>query len=177
MTLAEFDWRIDPLYDVVVGIDAALAAIGRRMHEDDWFDGLWAREHVEPVLGLGFVAAQTYAVGTWSHLNKIRSSSGKSPIDKRACYGCDPIKVKGQVTRLELINATANYFKHHDEWTGWSDNRAAATTQILNRVGITEQSESPCIEAAEVFCGSGWEFILVHEVVKEWRAHVHNVFR
>ena len=75
------------------------------------------------------------------------------------------------MTRIEVINATANYFKHHEEWSGWP---ATETTQILSSVGITQRTELPCIEVTELFCGKSWEFVVVHQVVKEWRLHVLN---
>jgi hypothetical protein len=48
MHVSEIDWRIEPLHDVIVGIDAGLAAIGERLTNEDGFDGLFAREHAEP---------------------------------------------------------------------------------------------------------------------------------
>jgi hypothetical protein len=169
MIMQEIDWRIDPLYAVVVGIDAGLAQIVSRIDNEDGFDGITAREHAEWLLGLGFVAAQAYVLGTWTDLNKIRTSRGKAQISKRECYKCDPIKLRGLATRIEVINAIANYFKHHDEWLSWP---VSCTTEVLNSVGITQVTELPCVEATEIFCGRGWEFVVVHEVVKEWRAHV-----
>ena len=92
MHLREIDWRIKPLHDVIVGIGAGLAAIQKRMDDEEGFDGLSAREHAEPLLGLCFVAAQTYAVGTVSDLNEVRMSRGKSKeekLNKHKCYAHD----------------------------------------------------------------------------------------
>src|SRR5437870_3746125 len=138
MTRYEIDWRIEPLHAVIVGIDAGLAGIGARIDKELGFDGLTASEHAEPLLGLGFVAAQTYVLGTAQDLNAIRRSRGKSALDKSECYKCDAITLKETVTRIELINAVANYFKHHDEWwRGWPDRQ---DTQILSQVGITQET-------------------------------------
>ena len=174
MNVHEIDWRIDPLYAVIVGIDAGLASIGARIDREPGFDGLTASEHAEPLFGLGFVAAQTYALGTVSDLNRIRNSRGKPALKNFECYKCDPITLIGKVTRIEVICATANYFKHHDEWPGWPANE---TTKTLSRVGITQTSGFPCSEATELFCGKSWEFVVVHQVVKEWRVHVLNSLR
>jgi hypothetical protein len=171
MNVYELDCRIDPLYAVIVGIDAGLAAIGNRIKEEEGFDGLTARCHAEPLFGLGFVAAQTYAHGTWTDLNRIRKSRGKPELRKSDCYKCDAIILKAKVTRIEVINAAANYFKHHEEWSQWPTNE---TTETLRSVGITQTTELPCIELTELFCGNSWEFVVVHQVVKEWREHVMN---
>jgi hypothetical protein len=173
MYIQDIDFRIDPLYVVIVGIDAGLRSIRRRLAKEDSFDGLSALEYVEPLLGLGFVAAQTYALGTVSDLNKIREVHGKTPLNKHECYKCDPIALEGEVKRMEVIHAIANYFKHQDEWPrSWPKN---PTAQILGKVQITQECEFPCIKATELFCGKNWEFVVIHQVVKEWRKHLLSV--
>jgi hypothetical protein len=127
-------------------------------------DGLEAREHAELFLGLGFVAFQTYALGTWTDLNRIRQAAGKRPVDKLVCYKTDPILVnQNGPTRIELINAVANYFKHHDEWPReWPEKRDTIITPTiitLKTVGITQKSEFPCIDAACMLCGDGWQLV------------------
>jgi len=176
MHLREIDWRIEPLHDVIVGICAGLAAIQKRMDAEEGFDGLSAREYAEPLLGLGFVAAQTYAVGTVSDLNRVRMSRGKSKeekLNKHKCYAHDTF-IKGDVTRIQLINASANYFKHHDEWTRWptGSDRGTHDTRTLGTVGITETTEFPCIDAVDLLCNTSWELNELLQILKEWRAHV-----
>lgn len=126
MHIREIDWRIESLHDVVVAIDAGLAIICERLDQEE-IDGVTACENTEPILGFGFIAAQTYALGTWTDLNKIRKSSGKPSVTKFDCYTCDPISIKGGPTRIEVINAIANYFKHHDEWSQWPTNETTRT--------------------------------------------------
>jgi hypothetical protein len=72
-------------------------------------------------------------------------------------------------TRIELINAAANYFKHHDEWSQWPANE---TTKTLSRAGITERTEFPCIAAMRIFCGDNRKLIVLHQIVLEWRSHL-----
>jgi hypothetical protein len=92
------------------------------------------------------------------------------------CYECDSIRVKGCVTRIQLINATANYFKHHDEWARWptGSDRGAHDIRTLGSIGITEQSEFRCIDAVDLLCGAGWELIVLHQIVREWRAELFS---
>jgi len=173
MNLQEIDWRIGPLNDIIVGISAGLAAIQKRMNAEEGFDGLSAREHAEPLLGLCFVAAQTYAVGTVSDLNRIRMSHGKSKeerLNKHKCYAHDTF-INGDVTRIQLINASANYFKHHDEWTRWPTNY---DTETLGKVGITEKTEFLCIDAVGLLCDTSWELNKLLQILKEWRAHLFS---
>jgi len=172
----EIDWRIKPLHDVIVGIDAGLAAIQERLDTEDWFDGISAREHAEPLFALGFVAAQTYAIGTVSDLNSVRMSRRKPKKEKIDCYACDTVVLKGGVTRIQLINASANYFKHHDEWARWpaGSERGAHDTKTLDSVGIIEKTEFPCIDAVDLLCGTSWDLIVLHRILKEWRAHLFS---
>ena len=81
MNVYEVDWGIEPLHDIIVGIEAGLEAIRGRMGDEEGFDGLFAVERAEPVLGLGFVALQNYALSAWTDLNHIRNDYGKPPID------------------------------------------------------------------------------------------------
>ena len=176
MHLNEIDWRIGPLHDVIVGIDAGLAAIHERIESEDGFDGISARGHAEPLFGLGFVAAQTYALGTVSDLNAVRMSRRESEKKKLECYACDTIRPKGGVTRVEIINASANYFKHHDEWPRWPTvgDHGAPDAKTLDRVGITERTEFPCIAAVDLLCGTSWELIVLHQILKKWRTHLFS---
>ncbi|MDH5667404.1 MAG: hypothetical protein OEY86_05265 [Nitrospira sp.] len=175
----EFDWRIEPLRDILSGLAAGLAAIQERIDSEDGFDGISAREHVEPLFGLALVAAQTYALGTVSDLNAVRISRRVLEVKKLECYGCDTIRLKGGVTRIELINASANYFKHHDEWTRWptGNDLGAHDAKTLNRVGITETTESSCIAAVDLLCGTSWELIAFPQILQEWRAHLFSTLQ
>jgi hypothetical protein len=71
----EVDWRIHSLEHVVVGIDVGLADIEARIGDPEWYDGVHACGNAEPLLGLGFVAFQTYAVRARADLNRIRGQS------------------------------------------------------------------------------------------------------
>lgn len=176
MHIDEIDWRIEPLQDVIAGLGAGLASIHERLDAEEGFDGLSVAEHVEPLLGLGFVAAQSYALGTVSDLNSVRTSRGKPKKDKLDCYACDTTRLMGGLTRIQLINASANYFKHHDEWVRWptGNDRGAHDTKALASVGITEKTEFPCIDAAALLCGTRWELIVLHRILQDWRVHLFN---
>ena len=174
MNIYEIDWRIGPLDSVIVGIQAGLKAIEERIDVEEGFDGLTALDHADPLLGLGFVAAQTYVLGAWTDLNRIRKRDGRTALDKHQCYASDPITVREGVTRIQLVNAIANYFKHHDEWSDWPANK---TTQVLGRVGITKTTEFRCVEATRLLCGESWEMVLLLQIVREWRTHIFSALR
>jgi hypothetical protein len=81
------------------------------------------------------------------------------------------------VTRIQLVHAVANYFKHHDEWPRWPTNKGDSgfhDAEILARVGITQKTTHPCIAATNLLCGTGWKMIVLHQIVRQWRAHLIN---
>jgi hypothetical protein len=177
MNLGEVDFGTGVLEHVVVGIDAGLASIEAQIGDPEWYDGVHACDDAEPLLGLGFVAFQTYAVRAVADLNRIRARHRKPKKNKLDCYSCDPVTLRGRVTRIQLVHAVANYFKHHDEWSRWptrDKDQGFHDTQILASVGITQKTEHPCIEATNLLCGTGWKMIVIHQIVQEWRAHLIN---
>src|ERR1044072_7745278 len=100
MNIHAVDWRIEPLHDVIVGIEAGLNAVREQL--EDKGDGITAREHAEMLLGLGFVAAQAYVLGAWTDLNRIRKSSSRAAITKSYCYASDTITVHAGITRINV---------------------------------------------------------------------------
>jgi len=171
----EIDWRIGPLHAVIIGIEAGLKAIQERIDKEPGFDGLFALEYTDPLLGLGFVAAQTYVLGACRDLNRLRKHDGhKKDLKPDQCRASDPITVKPGVNRIQLVHAIANYFKHHDEWSEWGLGRSAKTTQVLGRVGITKTTNFPCVEATRLLCGESWDIMVLHRIVREWRAHIFS---
>ena len=93
-------WEIDfgginALEHVVVGIDAGLAAIQAQIGDPEWYDGDQACEDAEPLLGLGFVAFQRYAVRAVVDLNRIRANRRKPKKNKLDCYSCDQVTLRG----------------------------------------------------------------------------------
>jgi hypothetical protein len=173
MNPQEIDRFIGPFQEIVAGIEAGLRAIGERVNAETGFNGRTARDHAEPLLGLGFAAGQTYALGTVWALNRLRESRGKKPQDALYYYARDTGVVTGGTTRIELIHACANYFKQHEQWMEWPTNgQAGVTTRILARVGITRDTTWPCSAAVELLCGTNWKLLLLPEIVREWRTHL-----
>jgi hypothetical protein len=170
----DIDWRIGPLRDACAGLEAGLKRIGERVHEEPWFDGLWACEYSEPLVGVAFVAAQSYLVGTVSDVNSVRTRSARGlpeqprRLDKNECYACDLASITTGVTRVQLINAAANYYKHCED----EDGLRPDTKRTLSSVGIDEHTEFPCIEIARLLLGSELSLDGIPAILGDWRTHV-----
>ncbi len=169
----EIDWRIDSLRRVMAAIQSGLSQVQSRMSDEPPFDADWALESSDTLLGVAFVGAQAYIEGTIGDVWRVqlgRGHAGKKATKKlkRECLKHDVTLASGRVTRVELINAAANYYKHHSGAGGsWSD-----TVDVLGKVGIAETTEYPCARAADSLCGKEWHLRDLCDIVSEWRANV-----
>jgi hypothetical protein len=176
MSIHEFDFRYSWTSSICQSLELGFSSIREREKEEVWFDGLWQLEHIECLFGIAFVSAQTYILGTVQDINTIRKNSGKSSIDKIKYYAEDTNPLPCGTSRITLINAIANYYKHHDEWDIWPTN---STTKILSTVGITDTTEFPCYKAAitlwgEQECGKLGHLLFL---ISEWRQYILNQYR
>jgi hypothetical protein len=176
MNIFEIDFRQSWASSIFQSLEAGISSIHEREKVDDWFDGLWQLEHIESLLGIAFVSAQTYILGTVQDLNALRKRSGKLPIDKIKCYAEDTNPLPNGISRITLLNAIANYYKHHDEWDAWPTN---TTTEILSAVGIANNTEFPCYKVATTLCGERECEKLGNllSLISEWRQHILNQYR
>lgn len=181
MNLAEMDFRHAWISVTLRALKSGFKITDKIAKANPWFDGTWQLEHAENILGIAFVTAQTYILGTVEDLNMIRKHSGKSRIDKRQYYSCFPKLLSNKISPILLINSIANYYKHRDEWTegGWAQEWAILpqnkeTVKTLKQVGIGSATEFPCYVAATKLWGAknieNLECLL--EIISEWRKHV-----
>jgi len=94
---------------------------GDREREEGALDDEW--ERVEELLGLAFIAAQSFITGVRNRVVTVYES-GTSP---RPSFCSDakgytlltmgsPLRRGASYTAVEAINAVANYSKHQDDW-------------------------------------------------------------
>lgn len=106
---------------------------------------------VEDLVGAAFVAGQAELTTTISHVMRLHR---RAQTDGHALMSSDGTKAGilglGGVVRagvaytdVQAINAFANYFKHHDEWTGaWANlhGQSRQTADTITAFGATEGS-------------------------------------
>lgn len=130
-----------------------------------WYDGIFLLEDSEETLGFAFVACQTFIAGT------IADTSGKEARliedkDKKRAMKNAPL-FKNQRTKIELINAVANYFKHKDEGPPFGK-----TKEILDSYHLLDR-EFPINGAFELLA----EDFKIHSLATflyEWSNHLFN---
>ena len=137
MKRQEFDWRLSSTKRIFQALSEALKDVERgfvEAQEDFEIDD--ALEHTESLLGIAFVTAQTYIAGMVSDANALIGPDSKVTKERLLKDYSDRVP-ESTVTKMELCDALANYFKHHDEWNGWSvTGRNQKTISILRAAGI-----------------------------------------
>jgi len=183
MHLQEMDFRRNWLSKLFSAFTGMMKEIDQKLDTDDYYDGLDARDDAEFVLGIAFIAAQTYIVGTVADINAVLGKSKRSEQDgllkARELLSLDVVLVANGVSRTQLVYEIANYHKHHDEWEDWSDKGLnGRTVKTLNACGIHKGTTHPCYEAATLLwpeeqlgeCG----YLL--NLLEDWRERVFRKY-
>lgn len=175
MYWSEFDWRFSTTRRIMQALSDALKDVEQEWHETEESHEIdEILEHTESLLGIGFVTAQTYIAGTVSDANRISGSGNKLTKERLLKEHSDKLPTS-EVTKMELCDAIANYFKHHDEWAGWSaTGRHQKTVSVLRPANIDETDIFPCRKAADILWsnddGSDLEPLL--DLISDWRTAV-----
>lgn len=145
---------------------------------------------VENLLGTAFVISQVSINQVVSSVKQLhaRFENQKRPsfpvADKSRLgilrIGADKPK-NCSYTRVELIDAAANYFKHGSEWRGpWEDlkNMQKTTAVIISAGGASRKSRDNLTKISE-FLGkdSHQNVLLLAEILEKWRTTVHDTYQ
>ena len=177
MNLYEIDWRHPSIRHIFKALSGSLRDVVSRLHEAEQtgdelsFD--FALEHAEGLCGIAFVTAQTYITGTVADVNKIVSSSTRFKKNQLLQNYNDGL-LETSLTKLELCDAMANYFKHHEEWQGWSGKgQKQKTVAVLQAAGIKESDSYPCVRAMHILLPQNeWNLMPLLELLSRWRESV-----
>ena len=180
MRWTDFDWRFSSTKRILEALSDGLKEVERGVDEaQESYQVDEILEHTEELLGIAFTTAQTYICGTVSDVNRFlkpRSQQTKEQLLKEYSEKLPA----SETTKMELCNAVANYYKHHEEWVSWSETgRHQKTVSILRAAGIEETDSLPCRKAANTLWtndeGSDLEPLL--RMISDWRRSVIAAFR
>ena len=175
MKWQEIDWRFSSTKRIFQALSDGLKDVKRDFSEaQDEFEIDDALEHTENLLGVAFVMAQTYIAGTVSDAYKLKRSGSKLTKERSLKDYGDRL-AGSAVTKMELCDAIANYFKHHDEWNSWSaTGRHQKTVSILRAAGIEESDDFPCRKAADILWSNNDDSDLepLLSLISSWREAV-----
>jgi hypothetical protein len=114
--------------------------------------GIWdeATEYIEDLLGISFVACQSYISFVVSDICRLHAACNSlaPPVILATTSGrksdilrtCSPL-LKEACSQVQIIDAFANYYKHKDEWDWDWDNAPAKskpTVEIIQSVGASK---------------------------------------
>lgn len=100
-----FDYELSFLLDLFELLDSRIDHVNRAIDALSDPDGMGCYDDLEYASGMGFIACQRYMTSTYGPLG----------ITKKHALGLGPVHSGGE-TYARIINASANYWKHHDEW-------------------------------------------------------------
>ncbi len=147
MKILEFDWRYNSIRNILYTLSDELTDVVSNIDHEDPDSGL---ELWNSLMGMAFITAQIYITGTVSDVKKITKSSIVSKSNLLKDFSVQ--LPDSEITEIELCDAMANYFKHHDEWSfDWSlTNQNKLTIGVLRSVRLDYSDYYPCLMAADI---------------------------
>ncbi len=193
--------RIQPEYGIET-IERSLIALGgsvaqcaraideARASNDDSYDYIVDEEtaFIENLLGIAFVLCQSYITFIVSHVNALHESCKENNIQLSTTDGSKAgiLKLGSQVlagtlySQVQIIDAFANYFKHHEEWDGPWDRlggKPGQTVKMLLATGANQYSSGNFRTAAEKLGNQSYEDMTTYtEILRTWGRAVYDQY-
>lgn len=167
----EFDLARSWMNNSIMSFDTPLLNLKERLDDpQDFVDIDICLNETNQMLGIVACIGQTYithALGDFypESNNDPRKDTRKMDL----IHICSPRVGNTSVSAVELIYHLANYWKHVGEWHNWKPNGRNKNTILgLEKVGISENTDYPCVRAFELIwpnsasdCLSGLSNILI----------------
>ncbi|MEA1899143.1 MAG: hypothetical protein U9N47_00030 [Thermodesulfobacteriota bacterium] len=72
-------------------------------------------------------------------------------------------------TKIEFINAMANYYNHNEEWINWPNNPTVRTMQGFN---IDKSTDYPLSKALEIITINKMDCTILCDILTLWREYL-----
>lgn len=161
MHYLRIDFRIDSLKQLIAGINASIDRLKKQCDASSWYDAGWLLEESEPMFGIAFVAFQNY----------INSSIHDYPefgSDVKKFYNTNSEQNSEQKSKIELIIALANYYKHKDEDGLRKTTRETLEYFDLNPSKNLDSGESQIFKGLSIL-SEKWDLFELLNIVEDWR--------
>ena len=159
------DFRKSSLIKTIEGLENSISTLKNLNSENEWYDSLFLLEDIEPIIGMAFITCQNYINSSIFDLDE--NLSRKLELYKKGQF----LAPYGR-TRIELIIAVSNYFKHRDD-----DKRMHKGTSIVLESFNFEYEDfdsiedSPIFKAIELF-DKNWRLNSLIDIVNDWRKDI-----
>jgi hypothetical protein len=153
------DFDLDLARDITRVLDAKLAELDRVFRESDDPDGGGLCDTMDYTCGMGFVAIQRYLTSTCNHVGLSKTSNSLR-------FGT--VHSGGHSVAV-IANATANYWKHCDEWDlAKLTDRQRQTADVIKTVA--EIDGYTCMNVLHsISKQTGSQFAQLIEMLETWR--------
>jgi hypothetical protein len=156
-----FDSEVDNLQHALSLIDERIQTIESHINPQDP-DTFGYYHDIDYLTGLAFVACQRYITSVYTFWKQ----------DKETVLDLPPLKYD-KLSYAAIINAVANYWKHHQEWDDSPDRKSAL--RIIGILKTMEIADSPSYihgNALWKLGGERMQDLIPH--LKTWRNNVAN---
>lgn len=158
--------ELSNLAKLVFAIDNHLSDVCAKSIEAEDADSFGYFDSAEHATGLGLVACQTYMATVYGNLR----------VEKRIALSCGPTHIGG-LTKVQIINHAANYWKHNNEWAlDRTTARQMAIEQAFESVGFPVHTDYPLsgvlTEVADPYPAS---LAAVVSVLEIWKTELHKI--
>jgi hypothetical protein len=181
---------LDPIEQELTEIDACLAGLTPPSDEHEQ----WAYEsfreakgdEVEGLLAVAFVIAQTHVTQVVSRTMRVleaaqlagRSLTAFAPSPEvsrdHVLRAASDVVPGTDYTQVQVLDAFANYFKHHEEWRGkWADlkGKAGKTAKVIAAAGAAKGYVGNFRAGAEVLGNGSYKNVGVFvSIISTWRS-------
>lgn len=160
-----FDTEIAIIGGLVLAIDQQLSEICKKAVSTEGADEFGYYDAAEHATGLGLVACQTI----------IATVCGRLGIEKSTAFKLGPVHAGG-LTKVQIINHAANYWKHNSEWSHErTDKRREAIARAFDSVGFPVGIDYPLSGVLTELAAPEYASLsAVLSVLEEWKSTVIN---
>jgi hypothetical protein len=161
--------------------------------DDEHIEAVFDEESsfIEELVGLGFITCQIHISAVVSLIKRmhdyhnnnlpnitLNTSNGKK--DGLMSIGCEKFD-NTDYTKVQTINAFANYAKHKKEWgNNWDNlnNRQTRDKDIIKSVGARPGNSSNLREGAKTLgCTEAYDLKKLFKIINDWHGRINQLYR
>lgn len=158
--------ELSRLVGLIVTIDEYLSDICRKSLEVSDPDNIGFFDSAEHATGLGLVACQTYMATVYGNLR----------IAKHRALDFGP-RHNGGLTKVQIINHAANYWKHNNEWVlDRTTARKEAIERAFESIGFSVDTDYPLAGVLTELASPDFTSLQpVISILETWKGELYKV--
>lgn len=181
---------LEALSDTIIEAESSITEASETGY-DEYIEAVVDEETavIEDLLGCGFVACQSYIAAVVSGVKSLHKRAKADGHQLCTTNGTKDSIMRfrgntvagGNYTEIQVINAFANYFKHHEEWPrqwGNATGPAAETIAVIQAVGAIQASTGNLRTGSESLGNKEYKQLgAFADKLLEWSARLCSEYR